>query len=335
MTSGVRFGVVGCGRMGARRAQTVADHPGATLVAVSDLDRDRTESVAATLGCDAVRDVEALVGRSDIDTVFVCTPNRLHMPHAVAAVDSGKHVFCEKPLGCTPHEAAAIVHAADKRGVTVKVGANLRFFANVQKAYQLLEGGCVGEPLSLRGWIGNEGWPAASWFGDPALSGGGTVLDNGCHLLDVVRVFLGDAVQCTGMTGTLYWDTAVEDNGVGVFRTARGQLAVVQSSWTEWTTYFAFDVHGTDGVITVDNRLPSERTSLVRRDGATETFDFAGARNDTYGMELDAYLAARASGRQPEPGGVDGLRVVEMADALYRSAHLGRSVAVTSASPGL
>jgi predicted dehydrogenase len=164
------------------------------------------------------------------------------------------------------------------------------------------------------------------------LSGGGTILDNGCHLFDLVRRFLGDARSCVSTTTSLYWDAPVEDFGVGVFTTESGGLAVVQSSWTEWTPYFSVDVYGTEGVITIDNRLPCERTTLVRRGEAARAFDFSRDRNDTYAMELAAYVDARRNGDPPQPTGIDGLRVVEMADAVYRSARSGRSVLVDRAS---
>lgn len=327
MTNVLRVGVIGCGRMGERRAGTVMQNPDTTLIAVADADPGRADSLAATLGCVA-EDVDSLVRLPDIDSVFVCTPNRFHAEISTALIEHGKHVICEKPLACTPAEATAMVEAAAAHGVTVKVGANLRYFANVQKAHALLHAGEIGEPVSLRGWVGNNGWPAQSWYADPAMSGGGTVIDNGCHLFDLVRWFLGDVESCTGTTSTLYWDVPVEDQGVGVFTTSTGQLAVIHTSWTEWTTYFAFDLYGNKGAISVDNRLPAERTTLMRRDGTTQVFDFAGQRNDVYGLELADYVRARRCGTSPVPNGADGLRVVEMADAVYRSARSGRRVDV-------
>jgi predicted dehydrogenase len=323
----LRVGVIGCGRMGERRGVTVARNPDTILIAVTDRDRSRADALASALGCVA-DDVDSLVRSPDIDTVFVCTPNRFHAEISTALMANGKHVICEKPLACTPADAAAMVEAAVASGVTIKVGANLRYFANVEKAHALLRSGQVGEPLSLRGWVGNNGWPTQSWFADPTLSGGGTVIDNGCHLFDLVRWFLGEVESCTGSISTLYWNVPVEDHGVGVFTTATGRLAVIHSSWTEWTTYFAFDLYGSEGVISVDNRLPAERTTLVRRDGTSQVFDFAGQRNDVYGLELAAYVQARRCGRSPEPTGADGVKVVEMVNAIYRSARLGRRVGV-------
>ena len=327
MTAELRIGVIGCGRMGIRRATTTAAHPATTLVAVADADPSRTESLAANLGCHAATVHEVLTS-VDIDTVFVCTPNHLHAEMSIAAMANGKHVICEKPMACTPDEADAMIAMARRSAVSLKVGANLRQFANVRAAYQLLQDGHIGEPLSMRGWIGNDGWPAKKWFGDPAFSGGGTVLDNGCHLFDLARWFLGDMSTCTGTTSALYWGLAVEDHGVGVFTTERGLPAVLESSWTEWTTYFAVDLHGTDGVLTIDNRLPAERTVLVARGGTVEVFDFASRRADSYALELDAYVRNRLAGVAPQPDGTDGMRVVEMATAVYRSARAGRAVDV-------
>ena len=320
--------VIGCGRMGARRARTVVQRADTALAAVADVDPARAEALAAELHCAWERDVEAVVSRDDVDTVFVCSPNALHVHHAVAALEAGKHVVCEKPLATNPVDASMMVAAAERNGVTLKVGANLRFFANVMKAVALVRSGRIGEPRTLRGWIGNNGWPAGGWFADPVMAGGGTILDNGCHLFDLTRRLLGDMSACMGTTASVLWDIAVEDNGVGVFTSDAGRLAIVQASWTEWTTYFSFDVHGTDGVVTVDNRLPAECTRIVTRDGVVEEFDFAGKRNDTYALELEDYVAARRENRVPEPTGFDGLKVVEMAHAVYRSAAEGRMVPV-------
>ena len=127
--------------MGSRRAETVTRNSDTALVVVTDADEGRAADLAASLDCAVAADVGALVARRDVDTVFVCSPNRLHMPHAVEAMEHGKHVICEKPLACTPAEATAMVEAAERNRVTLKVGANLRFFANVQKAAELLAPG--------------------------------------------------------------------------------------------------------------------------------------------------------------------------------------------------
>ena len=116
-----------------------------------------------------------------------------------------------------------------------------------------------------------------------------------------------------------------------MFTTESGHLAVVQTSWTEWATYFSFDVYGTEGVIIVNNRLPAVRTTLVQRRGATQIFDFDQIRN-SYDFELAAYVDARTAGIAPEPSGLDGMRAVEMADAVYRSARLGQSVIVAGSA---
>lgn len=179
----IKFGLVGCGRMGLRRAKRVIDHPNAELVCVADVDEEKAKKTSKEFGVNYYTDFRELVGIEEIDSVIVCVPNKYHAPVTIEALNNGKHVFCEKPLARTPEEAKMMVEAAKENGVTLKVTSNLRYFPSVQKAKELLNE--IGDVLFFRGWIGNSGWQLESWFSNPDMIGGGTLLDNGCHLLDL------------------------------------------------------------------------------------------------------------------------------------------------------
>ncbi|MFB6197396.1 MAG: Gfo/Idh/MocA family protein, partial [Halobacteriaceae archaeon] len=264
---------------------------------------------------------------ADIDCVVISVPNKFHNTIGVEAMESGKHVFCEKPLARNPEEGQEMVEAAAENDVTLKVGSNLRYFESVRKAKELLDESAIGDILFLRAWIGNDGEQLKdSWFADEELSGGGTFLDNGCHVLDISRWFLGEVKEGTGYVSTLHHPIDVEDNGFGLFQFDGGQTVSIQSSWTEWDDYMYMEIYGSDGSIKVDARMPNSKVTLSRTNGYRKVFDFSKLSPQSYDMEFDTHMQTLLDQREPEPSGFDGLRAVEMAHGIYEAAEEGRTV---------
>ena len=323
----LRFAVIGCGRMGLRRMRTIVEHPQAELICVVDVNDQDARAAAAAYCCPYHLDYKEILVRNDIDSVIVAVPNKWHEETVVAALNSAKHVFCEKPLARNPQEAQAMVDAAVQNGVTLKTGSNLRFFPSVLKARELLDDTAIGELLFLRSWIGHGGWTQNLWFAQHELAGGGAFLDNGCHVLDITRWFLGEVKSCIGMVQTRMWPVQpLEDNGVGIYETADGKLALIHAAWTEWAGYMYMDVYGTEGYIRIDNRGRACKTILGDRDGREEEFDFSSFPPNSYTVEFANYVRALLQGEQPLPSGYDGLRAVQMAWSVYESARTGRRV---------
>jgi len=322
----LRFAAVGCGRMGLRRIRTILDHPYTELICVADSDTERAKQVARDVDRGFTSIDEAL-SRTDVDCIVASVPNKFHPSTVIPALDNGKHVWCEKPLARNPQEALDIVTAAIRNSRFLKIGSNLRYFPNVLKAKELLDSRAIGDILFLRGWIGNAGWQLNSWYSDPDMIGGGTFLDNGAHLLDIYRWFLGEPVECTGYVSTTCWPIgSLEDNGMGIFRFAGGALASLHSSWTEWNEYMYLEIYGKEGYLQVDGRQPHCLAVLGRRSGGREVFDFSSQPPRSYQLEFDDFVRAVQTSRQPLPSGFDGLRAVQMAHAVYDSSRSGRSV---------
>ena len=170
---------------------------------------------------------------------------------------SGKHVLCEKPVARNAQEALEILKISNETGKKVKVGSNHRYFSSVLKARQIFDSGYIGKVVSFNGRIGHNGERiGGSWFWDKEQSGGGAILDNGCHLLDIARWFMGDFVKGSGLTANAYWkDTEVEDTATGVFATEDGRVATINASWRLLSGYFHFELNGEKGYITVDGRF--------------------------------------------------------------------------------
>ncbi len=162
------------------------------LVAVADVALERAQAVASETGCLAVSDWQAVTGRDDLDAVVVATPNKYLLPASLAALHSGKHVLCEKPPGRNAGETQQMVEAAQASGKILKVGFNHRFHPAIWKAHAFCQQGAIGELMFMRVIYGHGGRPGydKEWRGSADLAGGGELLDQGVHILDLCRWFL-------------------------------------------------------------------------------------------------------------------------------------------------
>lgn len=327
----LRVAQIGCGSIGRRRAMIVANDPNARLVAVNDLNTERAATIAAETRAEVVNDWRAAVARPDVDAVIVSASNNTHASVGLAALALGKHVLIEKPLARTPEEATELVEAATRAGMVLQTGFNHRWYPSIRKARQLVDEGIIGQPIMARcryGHGGRESWPQ-EWFTQPELSGGGTFLDNGVHALDLFRWFLGDFVAATGMVGALSWPIEAEDNGIGIFRTADGRLALLHSSWTQWDPLFSFEIFGQTGYLHVTSRehltVGSRGTSIGPV--ATQSWTLPGP-NHSFEDDWHEFTAAIAEGRPPLTDGHAGREAIRMAYAIYEASQTGQTVAL-------
>lgn len=327
MADKLRFAVIGCGRMGSRRIRTITENPRTELIFVSDNNEELAKKTAKDWDCDCYVNLEEAVKQPNIDCIIISIPNKFHHSAVIPALNEGKHVFCEKPFSRNPEEGSKMVEAAIASKKTLKVGSNLRYFPAVLKTKELLDSKAIGDILFIRGWVGNNGWQLNSWFSDADMTGGGAFLDNGSHLLDIYRWFLGEVEECTGFTATIHWPVSpLEDNGMGIFKFKGGQLGFLHSSWTEWADYMYVEIYGNEGYIRIDNRNPNSTTTLGRKDGTQQIFDYSRLAPQSYNLEFNDYVDTIISGRQPLPSGFDGLRAVQMAWGIYESSQSGKKV---------
>jgi predicted dehydrogenase len=248
----MRVAIVGCGLIGHKRAQVLAH---GQLVATADVSLDRAKKLAATHpGCEASDDWRSVVARDEVDAVFVATTNDALATVTLAAVEHGKHVLVEKPAARNPRELQPVIKAVQRAGVVVKVGFNHRFHPAFLKARELFDSGAIGPLLYIRGRYGHGGRIGydREWRADPAIAGGGELLDQGVHLVDLARWFAGDFIEVSGHVGTYFWNMPVEDNGFLMLRTAGGRAAWLHASCTEWKNLFSFEIFGRDGKLQID-----------------------------------------------------------------------------------
>lgn len=231
--------------------------PNARLAVVCDVMAERARAVSAALGGAATveEDWRKTVSLPGIDAVVVATTNNLLAPIAMAAVQAGKHVLAEKPGACRAEELRPLLAEIEARGVIVRVGFNHRYHPAILKAKALCEANALGPLTHVRARYGHGGRPGydREWRGDPAIAGGGELLDQGSHLIDLSRWFLGSSfTSIHGCLTTAFWDMPVEDNAFLLLRTSSGQIAQLHASWSEWKNLFSFEIFGRHGKLEIN-----------------------------------------------------------------------------------
>ncbi len=344
MTQGIRTGIVGYGYMGQIRYRNVIDHPDLVLAGICD---PTYSDEIETLGVPVFDRWEDLV-EAGLDAVFVCTPNQLIPDIAIAAMDAGHHVFCEKPPGRNLSDIKRIRTAeAENPDYTLLFGFNHRHHPGIIDAKALIDSGSLGKVLTLRGVYGKGGGYDyhTSWRNDPEVGGGGILLDQGLHMLDLFRLFVGDFEEIVGMRGITFFDIPVEDNAIVLLRTSGGQLAQLHSSATSWKHTFRLEIGCEKGYVTISGLLSKSgsygrETLLVgRRPSRGEHVAIGNPREETTYYDDDASWDLEVAHfveciREQKPGehgtSLDALRVMEIVDQVYENP---LSVRLNVASP--
>ena len=324
------FAIVGCGLIGRKRAVALAKVPGVRLRFACDLDPARAAAVSGlAAACEPAADFETVVAHAEVDAVIVATLNASLAPIALAAIRAGKHVLIEKPGALGPGELRSLEGPAAAHGVRVRIGYNHRYHPGLAKAREIVDSGVLGPLMFLRGRYGHGGRKGydREWRADPKLSGGGELIDQGVHLIDLASWFLGDFPTVEGHAATFFWDMKVDDNAFLCLRTAGGQTAWLQVSCTEWKNLFSLEIYGRDGKLAVDGlggSYGTETLTVYRMKPEmgppeAERTEFKGP-DQSWAMELDEFCAAIREGRRPEADGRDGLAALELAAQVYAQA---------------
>ena len=338
MNQVLRAGIVGYGYMGQIRRRNIDDHPNLELTAICD--PYRHEALTA-LKVPVYNSWEDLVA-ADLDVVFVCTPNNLIPEIAVRSLNNGRHVFCEKPPGRSLSDIQRICTAESANpGARLLFGFNHRHHPGITDAKAIIDSGALGSILTLRGVYGKGGGYDyhTSWRNDPAIGGGGILLDQGLHMLDLFRLFVGDFCEVMGMRGIMAFDVPVEDNAFVLLRTPCGQMAMLHSSATSWKHLFRLEIGCEKGYVVISGLLSKTgsygRETLVvgRRPAPGERAAIGNPREETIYYDVDpswdievSHLVECILENKPVEMGtsLDALRVMEIVDRVYREPVVNR-----------
>ncbi|MCS7459318.1 Gfo/Idh/MocA family oxidoreductase [Paenibacillus doosanensis] len=329
--SKIRVAVVGCGSISKHRhIPEYAGNPNVELVAFCDVIMERAEHYAGQYGAKAYTDYNEMLKAEKPDAVSVCTPNVLHAPVAIAAVNAGAHVLVEKPMATTEAEGLAMIEAARKNGVYLMVGHNQRLMPPHVKAKQLLESGKMGKVLTFRtsfGHPGPEGWSIDgrdSWFFRKEEAIMGAMGDLGVHKSDLIRWLLDDeVVDVAAFVNTLHKEgTDVDDNATCVLRMKSGTIGTLVASWT----YYKGGDNSTvlwceNGVMKIGTD-PDDQVIVELRDGSVEKYKVgAMATNEkqTTSGVIDEFVQCLVTKTPPRISGEEGLKSLNVILAAFES----------------
>lgn len=317
--------LVGCGLIGQKRLNSL---PPGTVRVACDLDLDRARRLAAqSAGCVATDSIQKALAMPEVSLVVVATVNAALAPLACQAAAAGKHVLVEKPVGISVQEIDQLARVAADQGVLVRAAYNHRYHPACLKALELWRSGVLGPLLFLRGRYGQGGRVGyeKEWRADPKLSGGGELIDQGVHLIDLAGIFLGDFATIEGHTATYFWNMPVDDNAFLNLRNSQGHTAWLHVSCTEWKNMFSLEIYGRDGKLHWEGLGGSygvERLSYFRmlpQMGPPETTIFEFPRGDeSWKLELAEFMEDICLRRTPVPGLKEARAVMEVVERVYR-----------------
>lgn len=327
-SSVVRIGIAGYGIVGKRRRHFIDLHPGLELVAVCD----QHFSGRGRLG-DGVRyasNYKDLL-EEPLDALFVCLPNYLAAEATIAGLEHGLHVFCEKPPSITVAEMEQVVQAeAVRPELVLKYGFNHRYHDSLREALRLVRSGELGEILNVRGVYGKSrvvpfdgGWRAQRQF-----AGGGILLDQGVHMLDLMRLFCGDFVEIKSFVSNSFWKHDVEDNAFALMRDVHGRVAMLHSSATQWQHRFVMEIALSGGYIELRGILSGsksygqERLVVGRREegvtGSSAETVFTYLDDNSWADEIAEFAdAVTGSGQVLVGSSSDALAIMKLVYKIY------------------
>ncbi|WP_216161283.1 Gfo/Idh/MocA family protein [Polynucleobacter sp. MWH-Creno-3A4] len=318
-------GIIGCGLIGQKRAAALG--AGGYLVACADVDFSRSKQLAHRFGAQALSSWQELLVIPQIDLVIVSTLHDSLAEITLAAIAAGKHVLVEKPAARSTEELVPVIAAAKNQNIKVHVGFNHRYHRSFQKAKKIVDSGILGELMFVRARYGHGarlGYDK-EWRSDPKLSGGGELIDQGPHLIDLSRWFLGDFSEVQGFAHTYYWNMPVDDNGFMLLKTPKQQVAFLHASCTEWKNLFSMEIYGKEGKLDLSGLGGSyglEKLTyykMLPQMGPPETTSWEyPMADDSWAIEMAEFYDDIHRDREPAAGLNDAYESLKIIDQIYK-----------------
>lgn len=321
-------GIIGFGKMGQIRKEIIDSIPDCTLKWVADIKTVENDTRFT-------KDSEAIFNDSEVDIVFISTPNYLTKDLIIKGLDSKKHIFCEKPPGISVGQIMEIIEA-EKRNPECKlmVGFNHRQHQSVIEAKRLIDTGKFGNILWMRGRYGksvDENF-FNTWRAKKDYAGGGILMDQGIHMLDLFLMFCGDFEEVKAICSDLYWHSDIEDNVFAILKNSKGQVASLHSTMTQWRHLFSFEIFMERGYIVINglvtpSRAYGKETLSIAEDRTsspqaiwTSEKKVEFTTDNSFNEEVKTFIEAINSPTPISiPNTVDALKVMKLVEMIYAS----------------
>ncbi|HEV2455685.1 MAG TPA: Gfo/Idh/MocA family oxidoreductase [Verrucomicrobiae bacterium] len=322
----MNYAIIGCGLIGKKRLAALP--AGSKLLIACDTNLSRARDLVELAGTGrAVIDFKEAISDDSVNAVVVATINSTLAEISEAAIRAGKHVIVEKPAGISVPEIDGLIDLEQKYGVCVRVGFNHRYHPAFLKAREIFESGVMGELMFIRGRYGHGGRIGydKEWRADPKLAGGGELIDQGIHLIDLAGWFLGDFISVAGHAETYFWNMPVDDNAFLDLQTAKGQTAWLHVSCTEWKNLFSFEIYGRDTKLHIEGlggsygveKLFHYQMKPEMGIPDTKVYEFPGP-DESWRNEMLAFEKEVGLKRKPDAGLAQVRQALKIVETIYR-----------------
>jgi len=340
MTTEIGFGVAGCGMIGNVQAEAIASIPGARLLAVCARDEKRVAEFAAKFGSTGYTDYDKFLDHPGLRIVNICTPSGLHAEQGIAAARAGKHVLVEKPIETTLEKADTLIEACDRNGVKLGVIFQSRFLPAAQKIKRAIDEGRLGRLMigdAYVKWYRAPEYYADSWHGTMALDGGGALINQAIHTVDLLRWMMGPVDTAFAMKSALrYPHIEGEDTLVASLRFQNGALGVIEAATSAKPGFKRrLEISGERGAIILDGdaiscwAIDGESAAADEGEQITDgSANPAAISNEGHRRQIEDMMRAVIEDRAPMIDGREGRKSLEVVVALYDSAASGQAVRV-------
>lgn len=311
----MRFGLIGAGAIANTYLQAFAQSTTAELVGVTDVREEAAKAVAERMNCRAFTSYEEMCEETGCEAAVVSTPPITHPEICCWLLGQGIHVLCEKPLAIGPDEARAMVAAAEQSTATLKMASKFRHVSDVIEAKSIVSSGMIGEVILFENAFTSRVDMKSRWNSDPIIAGGGVLMDNGTHSVDVMRYFLGPIVEIQVVEGRRVQDIPVEDTVRVFVRSESGVMGTIDLSWSlnkELPYYLS--VYGSEGTLHVGWKESKYRRA---EDAQWTVFGRGYDKLQAFSSKLDNFVLSIHGKAQPTITLQDALASVEVIDAAY------------------
>lgn len=337
MTRQIGFGIVGCGIIAKTHADCISRIKNANLIAVCDQNQQRLSWFRDTYGCKGFTEIDTLLEQPEIDVISILTPSGLHGKIGEKAARYGKHIIVEKPLEITRDKAVSLISATRAAGVKLCAISQHRFDEGIAELKKAITNGEFGEltfGASHTKWYRDQAYyDSVGWRGTMAFDGGGALLNQSVHYIDLLRHLMGEVGEVSAYCATLaHTEIEVEDVGVAAVRFQSGAVGLIEGNTAAWPGYCTrLDIYGTDGSAIVQDDCITDWNLRSGREPGRRAGNNPHAGGVVGELSLDSHLrqyedmaAAILEDREPVVNGEEALRTLEVIFAIYESARSGR-----------
>jgi len=348
----IGFGVIGCGMIANFHAKAIADLRGAKLAACFDMFPAAADRLAAATGCTAYHDLDAMLADPNVDVVTIGTPSGAHLEPAIAAAKAGKHVIVEKPLEITLKRCDKIIAACKKAGVVLATVFPSRFHESSQLIKKAIDAKRFGKPTVgdayVKWYRTQEYYDSGAWRGTWALDGGGALMNQAIHSVDLLTWLMGPVAEISAHTATLaHRRIEVEDVAMATLRFANGALGVIEATTAAYPGALKrIEIHGSEGSAVLEEEdismwefakpTRADKALLARMRGKTKTgggaADPAAIGHHGHTALFKDVVKAIKKGTKPLVDGHEGRRSVEIILGIYKAAEMGKTIQLPLAS---